>query len=199
MKKTINSGRSLFTILFVIGLFSVAGFAQSTDPDKPTMLKQNSVQWKRTKPSKTTLVYYYAFTAGPGTVEITTDQRSVGITGMENLSWKLTDVKFKDLGYADFYGVTTMERGVNEVMVNKKQTVILRVDVTEDVQEFKLRFDGAVMFENGDEEIPEITGDNETQSTQQICMPRNGVLIMTMQDGKKAKVDLSKVQKIEIQ
>lgn len=189
----------LFTTLFVIGLFSTAAIAQSTDPDNPTMLKQNSIQWKRTKPSKTTLVYYYAFTAGPGTVEITTDQRSVGITGTENLSWKLTDAKFKDLGSADFYGVTTSERGVNEVMVSKKQTVILRVDVTEDVQEFKLRFDGAVTFAGGGEEIPEITGDNETPSTQQICMPRNGVLIMTMQDGKKAKVDLSKVQKIEIQ
>ncbi|CAN5727152.1 hypothetical protein BH20ACI4_BH20ACI4_00990 [soil metagenome] len=199
MKTTTNAVRMIITLLFIIGLYSAVVSAQSTNPDSPTMLKQNTVQWKRTAPSKTTKVFYYAFTAGPGTVEITTDQRSVGITAMQNLSWKLTDTKFKELGSEDLYGVTTMERKVNEVTVNKKQTVILRVDVTEDVQEFKFRFDGAVSFAGGDEDVTEITGDTETESTQQICMPRNGIIIMTMQDGKKAKVDLRKVQKIEIQ
>ncbi len=77
------------------------------------------------------------------------------------------------------------------------------MEVTEDVENFKFQFAGAVAFtpakSGGNENIPEISGDNNTQSTQQICMPRNGVIILTMKDGNKAKVDLSKVQKIEIQ
>lgn len=198
MKNTINSSRRFFALLFVIGLFSIAGFSQSSNPDSPTVLKQNSIQWKRKTPSKKDLVYYYSFTAGPGTVEITTDQKSVGITGNENLSWDLTSTRFSSFGSEMFFGVTNSERKVNEVMVDKKQKVILKITVTEDVQEFKINFDGAVEFE-GNEEIPEITGTTEMNSTQQICMPRNGVIVLTMQDGKKAKVDLSKVQKIEIQ
>ncbi len=80
------------------------------------------------------------------------------------------------------------------------------MEVTEDVNLFKFQFTGAVAFTGGmsnggggNLNIPEISGNNTPQTTQQICMPRNGVIIMTMQDGKKAKVDLSKVQKIEIQ
>lgn len=201
MKKTKILARNLFTMLFVIGLCGIAGFAQSTNPDSPTVLKQDSIQWKRKTPSKQDLVYYYTFTAGPGTVEITTDQRSVGITGMQNFTWVLTDSKFKELGSEDMYGVTNSERSVKEVTVNKKQKVILKIVVTQDVQEFKMQFDGAVDFSDGggDEDVPEITGDNDTPTTEQICMPRNGVIIITMKDGKKAKIDLSKVQKIEVQ
>jgi len=198
MKKTINPGRNLFAILFVTGLFSVAGFAQSTNPDTPTVLKQNTIEWKRKAPGKT-IVHYYTFEAGPGTVEITTDQKSVGDTGNENLSWEFTDRKMNNLAFEMLFGVGTSERKVSEATVDKKQKVLLKIIITEDVQEFRIRFDGAVTFEKGDEDIPEITGSNDTPSTQQICMPRNGVIIMTMQDGKKAKVDLSKVQKIEIQ
>lgn len=83
------------------------------------MLKQNSIQWKRTKPGKTTQVYYYAFTAGPGTVEITTDQRSVGITGNENLSRDLTDRKLSSFASEMFFGVTTSERKITEVSITE--------------------------------------------------------------------------------
>ncbi len=75
---------------------------------------------------------------------------------------------------------------------------------TANAASFKIQFTGAVNFASskstGNENIPEITGDNNTpKTTQQFCMPRNGVMILTMEDGKKAKVDLSKVQKIEVQ
>lgn len=134
---------------------------------------------------------------------MTADQKSGGITGNAKLSWQLMNADSKDLASEDFYQVTTSERRVTDVKLTKKQKVILKVTINPAVVNFKFQFAGAVSFTGGigdsNADIPEITGDNNTPSTQQICMPRNGVIIMTMQDGKKAKVDLSKVQKIEIQ
>lgn len=196
MKKTNFFGMA-FSLLFVLVLFNAAAFAQSTNPDNPTVLTKGEVQWKLSGKGKT-VVYYYTFTAGPGVLKITTDQTSVGITGMQNLSWELTDANFNAIKSEDLYGVTTSERKVTEVKLTKKQKVIFKVTVTEDVQNFKFQFAGAVNFASSDEEIEDITADN-TETQQQICMPRNGVLILTMKDGKKVKVDLGKVQKIEIQ
>ena len=189
-----------FSLLFVFVLSSAAAFAQSTDPDNPTVVTQSVVQGKNPGNGEI-IVYYYTFTAGPGVLKVITDQKSGGIRGNENLSWELMDANFKQLASEEFYGVTTSERKVNEIKLAKNQKVILKVKVTEDVENFKFQFTGAVNFasSNSNENIQEITGDNTTQTTQQICMPRNGVLILTMQDGRKAKVDLGKVQKIEIQ
>ena len=202
MKKTTFFGMA-FSLLFVFVLFNAATFAQSTDIDNPTVVTQSVVQGKHPGNTEEDVVYYYTFTAGPGVLKVTTDQKSVGIIGNPNLIWELTDGNFNAIESDDLYGVTTLDRKVKEIKLTKKQKVILRVELDEDVQYFKFQFTGAVAFtpakSGGNENIPEISGDTTTQSTQQICMPRNGVIIMTMKDGKKAKVDLSKVQKIEIQ
>lgn len=198
MKKTNLLGMA-FSFLCVSLLGGVSAFAQSTDPDNPTVVTQSVIQWKN--PGNREGVFYYTFTAGPGTLEVTTDQRSGGITAMPKLSWQLLDAKFNQIKAEDMYQVTTAERKVTEITLTKKQKVILKVVSDKQLVNFKFQFDGAVSFASGNsgsEDIPEITGE-AGQGTQQICMPRNGVLIMTMQDGKKAKVDLSKVQKIEIQ
>lgn len=197
MKKTNFFGMA-FSLLFVVVLFNAAAFAQSTDIDNPTVVTQSVVQGKNPGNGED-VVYYYTFTAGPGILKITTDQRSGGITASANLSWELTDANFNALGSEDFYQVTTLERKVKEIRLTKKQKVILKVEVSEDVKLFKFLFTGAVNFTGGGgENIPDIS-DNNPQIQQQLCMPRNGVFIMTMNDGKKVKVDLSKVQKIEIQ
>ncbi len=189
-----------FSILFVSLISGVSSHGQSTDPDNPTVLTQSVIQWKN--PGNREVVFYYTFTAGPGTLEVTTDQRSGGITAMPKLSWQLLDAKFNQIKSEDMYQVTTAERKVTEVTLTKKQKVILKVVAAEQLVNFKFQFSGAVNFaggkSSGSEDIQEITGE-AVEGTQQICMPRNGVLIMTMQDGKKARVDLSKVQKIEIQ
>jgi hypothetical protein len=202
MKKTNFFGMA-FSLLFVFVLCSAAAFAQSTDIDNPTVVTQSVVQGKHPGNTEEPVVYYYTFTAGPGVLKVTADQKSDGGISHSNLSWALTDANFNAIASEAFYGVTTLERKVNEIKLTKKQKVILKVEVTEDVKLFKFQFTGAVAFtpaqSGGNENIPEISGDTTTQSTQQICMPRNGVIIMTMKDGKKAKVDLSKVQKIEIQ
>ena len=194
MKKT-NFFGIAFSLLFVFVLFNAEAFAQSTDPDSPTIVTQSAVQWKVSGKGKN-VVYFYTFTAGPGVLKVTTDQKSGGITGMPNLSWELTDPNFNALESEDFYGVTTSERKVNEIKLARKQKVILKVTVTDDVEDFKFQFAGAVNFTNSDG-IEDIIGDNT--ETQQMCMPRNGVFILTMKDGKKITVDLSKVQKIDIQ
>ena len=190
-----------FSLLFVFVLFNAATFAQSTDIDNPTVVMQSTVQGKHPGNTEEAVVYYYTFTAGPGVLKVTTDQKSGGIIANPKLSWELTDASFNNLESDDLDQAGTLERKVKEIKLTKKQKVILKVGVAEDVNLFKFQFTGAVSFtppKTGNEDIPEISGDTTTQSTQQICMPRNGTIIMTMKDGKKAKVDLSKVQKIEI-
>ncbi len=193
-----------FSLLFVFVLFNAAAFAQSTDPDSPTLVTQTVVQGKITGES---VAYYYTFTAGPGVLKVTFDLKSqTAGDGGAYMTWQLTDANFKEFERGSIYGANAAgEREVKEINLTKKQKVILKAEGSANSPpgNFKFQFTGAVAFTPaksvGNENIPEISGDTTTQSTQQICMPRNGVIIMTMKDGKKAKVDLSKVQKIEIQ
>ncbi len=204
MKKT-NFFGTAFSLLFVLFLFGTTAFAQSTDPDSPTLVTQTMVQGKITGEAP---AYYYTFTAGPGVLKVTFDLKSQ-TTGGAYMDWQLTDANFKELESGTINGANAAgERQVKEINLTKKQKVILKAEGRADSApaNFKFQFTGAVAFTGGmsggggsNENIPEISGDTTTQSTQQICMPRNGVVIMTMKDGKKAKVDLSKVQKIEIQ
>jgi len=191
-----------FSLLFVLISCNTAAFAQSTDIDNPTVVKQSVVQGKNPGDGET-VVYYYTFTAGPGVLKVTTDQKSGGITANPKLSWELTDAKFNDLASEDFYQVSTLERKVTEVKLSKKQKVIFKVKADEDVEYFKFQFTGAVAFtpaKSGDaEKISQVCTGTTAQSTRQICLPRTGVLTMTMKDGKKVTVDLSRVQKLEIQ
>ncbi|MGA9995236.1 MAG: hypothetical protein WBP93_07480, partial [Pyrinomonadaceae bacterium] len=162
MKKTNFFGMA-FSLLFVFVLFNSSASAQSTDPDNPTVVTQSAVQGKNPGNGEV-VVYYYTFTAGPGILKLTTDQKSRGIRGNEKLSWELLDANFKGLASEELYGVTTSERKVNEVKLAKSQKVILKVKVTEDVENFKFQFAGAVNFAGGNsnENIQEITGDNTT-------------------------------------
>ncbi len=197
MKKT-NFFGTAFCLLFVLFLFGTTVFAQSTDPDNPTVVVKREIQGKNLSGEE--LVYYYTFTAGPGSVKVTTDVKEGSPQGRSAaIYYSLLDSNFKELKRVT--NIYANDRNIEEIKLNKKQKVILKLEVSSNTGNFKMQFDGAVNFtsSNNDENIPEISGDTTTQSTQQICMPRNGVIIMTMQDGKKAKVDLSKVQKIEIQ
>ncbi len=195
-----------FSLLFVFVLFNAAAFAQSTDPDSPTLVTQTMVQGKITGEAT---AYYYTFTAGPGVLKVTFDLKSQTTSSGAFMNWQLTDANFKELESGNIFNANAAgERQVKEINLTKKQKVILKAEGSANSPpgNFKFQFTGAVAFTGGmsggggsNQNIPEISGDTTTESTQQICMPRNGVIIMTMKDGKKAKVDLSKVQKIEIQ
>lgn len=146
-------------------------------------------------------VNYYTFTAGPGMVRVTSDVK--GGDNTVSMGWKILDLNAKILAFDNSAADSSGSRNVEEFQLDKKQKVVLKVVTETGVVSFKFQLSGAVYFDpvksDGDENIVEISGDNDTISSQQICMPRNGVIIMTMKDGKKVKVDLSKVQKIEIQ
>ncbi len=202
MKKT-NFFGTAFSLLFVLFLFGTTVFAQSTDPDNPTVVTKREIQGKNIGDDLET--YYYTFTAGPGILKVTTDMKHNSSSGRTAvMDFILLDSNFKEIKHVDSL-ISEDARSILEIQLNKKQKVILKLDVGLNTGNFKMQFDGAVNFSggmssgSGNQNIPEISGDTTTESTQQICMPRNGVVIMTMKDGKKAKVDLNKVQKIEIQ
>jgi hypothetical protein len=199
MKKTNYLGLA-FSLLFIIFLFNTTAFAQSTDPDNPTVLEKREMQGKNTGDDNAT--YYYTFTAGPGSVKITTDLKHAFSSGrFAVMDWILLDSNFKEIKRVN--SISEEARNIQEVELTKKQKVILKLVVGLNTGNFKIQLDGAVNFAGGksssNEDIPEITGDSTPKASQQFCMPRNGVMILTMEDGKKAKVDLSKVQKIEVQ
>ncbi len=150
--------------------------------------------------SEESLVYYYTFTAGPGILKVTADVKKGNAAGRyAAMDYSLLDSNFKELKSVS--NIYENERNIEEISLNKKQKVILKLEVSNG--NFKVQLDGAVNFSGsmsgGNQNIPDISGDTTTQTTPQICMPRNGVIIMTMKNGKKAKVDLNTVQKIEIQ
>ncbi len=185
----------LFQLILVLFLFNLPAFAESTDPDYPTVLKQNTIQGKNL--GDATVNYYYTFTAGSGIVKITADAKAESYSS--NLGWNLKDANFNDLSSEYFSTEPAGERKVTEIKLVKNQKVIFKVEVSPNIASFKIQFAGAVDFSdienNNSEDILDITAGN----TQQTCFPRNAVLILNMKDGQKAKVDLRKVQKIDVQ
>jgi hypothetical protein len=193
MKKTNFVMASVAFVLFT--LLNMPVFAQSTDPDSPTVLTQNVIQGNNL--GDHTISYYYTFTAGAGIIKITADAKADAYSS--NLGWNLKDSNFNDLGSEYFSTGVEGERKVKEIKLDKNQKVIFKVEVPTNLASFKIQFAGAVDFvnakNNNAEEIIDITSGN----TQKVCFPRNAVLMLMMKDGQKAKIDLSKVQKIDIQ
>jgi hypothetical protein len=194
--KKVNFFGVVFCLLFIFVLFDGSAFAQSTDPDNPTILTRNELQGKNLKDK--TLTYYYTFTAGPGTLKLTTDLKNGTPTGrLAILDWILLDSNFKVIKRVN--AIYAENRSVQEVNLTKKQKVILQLEVGLNTGGFKMQLDGAVHFTSDNDEVQDLTADSPQTQQQQICIPRDGVVILTMNDGRKVRVDLSKVQKIDIQ
>lgn len=126
---------------------TVAG-AGSTDIDEPTRLGSNRV--KADGPGKA-VTYFYVFNAGPGEVTLTGDGSNASAAVSEALRLGLYTLRSERLCELALGNTTLEKRAVTTCLVDKRQPVILRADLSAETVAFRARFDGPYDF---DEFVP---------------------------------------------
>ncbi len=122
---------------------TVAGVG-STDIDAPTRLGGNRV--KADGPGKP-VSYYYVFNAGPGELTLTGDGSNTSAAATEALRLGLYTLRSERLCELMLGNTTLEKRAVTTCPVDKRQPVILRVDLSAETVAFRARFDGPHDFE----------------------------------------------------
>lgn len=122
----------------------IAG-AGSTDIDEPTRLKGNRVKGEGIKKA---VSYYYAFNAGPGELTVTGDGKNTSAAMSNALTAGLYTLRSERLCELSLGNTTLDKRGVTTCKVDKRQPVILRLDLAAETVDFRARFDGPYDFED---------------------------------------------------
>lgn len=116
----------------------------STDIDEPTKLSTNRIKG----PGKDQAVsYYYAFNAGPGELTLTIDGRNKPAASTEALRVTLYTLRSERLCIGALGNTTVDKRAVFGCKVDKRQPVILRVDLSAESLDWRVRFEGPYDFE----------------------------------------------------
>ena len=116
----------------------------STDIDEPTRLTTNRIKG----PGKGQPVsYYYAFNAGPGELTLTIDGRNSPAPTAEALQVGLYTLRSERLCEGTLGNTTVDKRAVFGCAVDKRQPVILRIDLSADSLDWRVRFEGPYDFE----------------------------------------------------
>jgi outer membrane protein OmpA-like peptidoglycan-associated protein len=122
---------------------TVAG-AGSIDIDEPTRLETNRI--KGEGPKKATS-YYYAFNAGPGELTVTGDGKNVSAATTEALQVSLLTRRSEKLCDLALGNTTLDKRVVTGCKFDKRTPVILRVDLSPETVDYRVRFDGPHDFD----------------------------------------------------
>jgi outer membrane protein OmpA-like peptidoglycan-associated protein len=121
----------------------VAG-AGSTDIDEPTRLKGNRIKGEGIKKA---VSYYYAFNAGPGELVVTGDGKNTSAAMSNALTLGLYTLRSERLCELSLGNTTLDKRGVMSCKVDKRQPVILRLDLSAETVDFRAKFDGPYDFD----------------------------------------------------
>ncbi len=122
----------------------VAG-AGSTDIDEPTRLKGNRVKGEGIKKA---VSYYYAFNAGPGELTVTGDGKNTSAAFSNALTVGLYTLRSERLCELSLGNTTLDKRGVMTCKIDKRQPVILRLDLAAETVDFRAKFDGPYDFDD---------------------------------------------------
>jgi outer membrane protein OmpA-like peptidoglycan-associated protein len=117
----------------------------STDIDEPTKLKTNRIRGEGPRKAAS---YYYAFNAGPGELTLTIDGRNVSAATTEALMGGLYTLRSEKICETQLGNTTLEKRSVTTCKVEKRQPVVLRLDVSAETVDFRARFDGPHDFED---------------------------------------------------
>ena len=117
--------------------------AGSTDIDEPTRLTTNRVKGDGIKKP---VSYYYAFNAGPGELTLTADGKNLSAATTNALTAGLYTLRSERLCEVTLGNTTVDKRGVIGCKVDKRQPVILRLDLTADTVDFRAKFEGSYDF-----------------------------------------------------
>ena len=116
----------------------------STDIDEPTKLKTNRIRGEGPRKAAS---YYYTFNAGPGELTLTIDGRNVSAATTEALLGGLYTLRSEKLCETQLGNTTLEKRAVTTCKVEKRQPVILRLDLSAETVDFRARFEGPHDFE----------------------------------------------------
>lgn len=118
---------------------SIVAGAGSTDIDAPTRL--TSTRIKADGRGKA-VSYYYAFNAGPGELVLTGDGSNTSAAATEALRLGLYTLRSERLCELTLGNTTLEKRAVTTCVLDVRQPVILRADLSAETVAFRARFDG---------------------------------------------------------
>lgn len=121
----------------------VAG-AGSTDIDNPTRLAGNRIKGEGVKKL---VSYYYAFNAGPGELTLTADAKNQSAAVTEALEVTLYSLRSEKLCDQSLGNTTIDRRAVFTCKFDKRQPVILRLDLMPETIDYRVKFEGPYDFE----------------------------------------------------
>ena len=121
----------------------VAG-AGSQDVDEPTRLSGNRLKGEGVKKS---VSYYYAFNAGPGELTLTADAKNLSAAVTDALKVGLYTLRSEKLCDLSLGNTTLDKRAVLECKVDKRQPVILRLDLSAETVDYRVKFEGPYDFD----------------------------------------------------
>lgn len=186
--------RSLISLLILCAC-AVSAAAQttpSTDRDSPTPFAANEVKGEGTD-DKTE--YFYSFAAGPGEVTLTFDVKAAKQANLHGFDYELFDAKSRRLagGFLDPVRGES-KRKIEKLTVRGQQQLLLRLVVTEYVDTYRIRFDGAATGGEAGSTTMSTTSPITTQSGNRMCLPAAGTLVIILADGTEEQIDLSQVK-----
>ena len=200
MKRSVCLMFGLALILAFAGMAS----AQSSDRDNPTVLSSGEISGSLDNHNGES---FYSFTAGPGeltiTVDVTVNHRSdetqIGVLNFELLgrdaSTSLLCCEFAQTGDSG------TGRDVKSVKLTKRQTVVLHTtNGPVGGGTFRVRLSGANSFSGSTVggSYDKNDRDRNNRDGEQINVPENGILHITMKNGTSQDIDLGRVRNISV-
>lgn len=122
---------------------AVAG-AGSSDIDAPTRLETNRIKGDGPKQAAS---YYYAFNAGPGELTVTGDGKNLSAATTEALQVSLLTRRSERVCDMALGNTTLDKRLVMSCKFDQRTPVILRVDVSPETVDYRVRFEGPHDFD----------------------------------------------------
>ena len=137
-------------LLIALTVFPIqASFAQSTDPDAPTVLAEGIIEEMNSSRMSEDNTYYYAFDVHKGTLSLTLDLMPTNRSdGGGLLQWTLLNSKFEKLKYDNLSASSSPERQMKDMPVTIKRRIILKIVVAGNVR-YKIKLSGSAVNFSG--------------------------------------------------
>jgi outer membrane protein OmpA-like peptidoglycan-associated protein len=116
----------------------------STDIDEPTRLATNRIKGEGIKKP---VSYYYAFNAGPGELIVTGDGKNVSAGTANALGVTMYTLRSEKICHLSLGNTTLDKRETMACKFDKRQPVILRLDLAPETIDFRAKFEGPYDFE----------------------------------------------------
>ena len=154
MKKSMYQTLTAVILALSINIFTSSAAAQSSDPDKPTVMTASEIKGRW--PAGAGVSYYFGFEAGPGEVIVMFDFKVDDV--VQNVSAQVTDsygrgLKNLDdkLGQSVFSYFTTPKgiRFVGRYQIKKRQKMVAKIAIEGEENipgAYKVRVEGDATF-----------------------------------------------------